>query len=55
VQNRIGLVNESGVSIHHPGKRPLIFRLAFIFDERAGAMVNRWCARELHLRNACSL
>jgi hypothetical protein len=45
-QNRIGLVNENADSIHHVGNGVLIFRLAFIFDERARAMVNRWCARE---------
>jgi hypothetical protein len=45
-QNRIGLVNGNVDSIHHVGNEALIFRLAFIFDERAAAMVNRWCALE---------
>jgi hypothetical protein len=52
VQNRIGLVNETGVSIHHFGNQQRIFRLAFIFDERATVVVNRWCARRRLSRNA---
>jgi hypothetical protein len=39
-QNLIGLVNASGVSIHHPGNRALICPLAFILRERAPPMVN---------------
>jgi hypothetical protein len=55
VQNRIGLVNESAVSIHHLAKQARIFGLAFIFDEREARMVNRWCAAADLCRNACSL
>jgi len=38
------LVNESGVSIHHAINRVRICRVAFIFDERGGHMVNSCCA-----------
>jgi hypothetical protein len=34
-QNRIGLVNRSGVSIHHVVNRALNCPVAFIFSERA--------------------
>lgn len=40
-----GLVNGTGVSIYHDDKRALLLAVAFIFDERAGAMVNRPFAR----------
>jgi hypothetical protein len=36
------LVNKTGVSIHHVVKPALFFPVAFIFDERAALMVNRW-------------
>jgi hypothetical protein len=36
------LVNKTGVSIHHVVKPMLLFPVAFIFDERAALMVNRW-------------
>jgi len=42
-QNLIGLVNTSGVSIHHVGNRARICPTAFILRERALRMVNRWC------------
>src|SRR6476620_6932917 len=43
-ENLIGLVNRNGVSIHHVVKRARIFRVAFILNERASLMVNRWFA-----------
>ena len=43
-QNLLGLVNETGVSIHHVGNRPWFCPVAFIFDEDEARMVNRWCA-----------
>jgi chemotaxis protein CheZ len=43
-ENLIGLVNGNGVSIHHIVSRALICPVAFILDERAAHMVNRWCA-----------
>jgi hypothetical protein len=43
-QNLIGLVNRSGVSIHHPGNRARICPVAFILHERRPLMVNRWYA-----------
>ncbi|WP_334446758.1 hypothetical protein [Bradyrhizobium sp. AZCC 1610] len=43
-QNLIGLVNRSGVSIHHFGNGARICPVAFILRERAPLMVNRWCA-----------
>jgi hypothetical protein len=55
------LVNETGVSIHHVVNAARFFPVAFIFDERTAAMVNRWfaargelaaasSARELHVK-----
>ena len=44
-ENLIGLVNGSGVSIHHLGNRAWICPVAFIFGECAGRMVNRSLAR----------
>src|SRR6266481_9511817 len=44
-ENLIGLVNRSGVSIHHVVKRARICPVAFILRERAPLMVNRWCAQ----------
>jgi hypothetical protein len=41
VQNRIGLVNENGVSIHHVGNRAWNCEVAFILSERGPRMVNR--------------
>ncbi|MHC2435573.1 hypothetical protein [Bradyrhizobium sp. USDA 4451] len=41
-ENRIGLVNVTAVSIHHPGKDARFCRTAFILRERRGGMVNRW-------------
>ena len=41
-ENLIGLVNGNGVWIHHTGVSLRFCRVAFIFNERAGAMVNRW-------------
>jgi hypothetical protein len=38
------LVNKPGGSIHHIVKPALFLVLAFIFDERAAPMVNRWFA-----------
>jgi hypothetical protein len=38
------LVNETRVSIHHIVKPALFFAVAFIFNERAARMVNRWFA-----------
>jgi hypothetical protein len=38
------LVNETAVSIHHAAFARRICRVAFIFDKRAGLMVNRWFA-----------
>jgi hypothetical protein len=49
-QNLIGLVNESGVSIHHVVCGARICPAAFILHERAAPMVNRWCVASL--RNA---
>jgi hypothetical protein len=43
-QNLIGLVNGIGVSIHHVANRLRFCPVAFIFDEQADRMVNRWCA-----------
>jgi hypothetical protein len=42
-QNRIGLVNGIDVSIHHADNSAWFCPVAFIFDERTGRMVNRWC------------
>jgi hypothetical protein len=42
ISKRVGLVNKPGVSIHHIIKPALLLALAFIFDERAAPMVNRW-------------
>jgi hypothetical protein len=49
-QNRIGLVNASGVLIHHVVNGALIYPVAFIFDERASGMVNRWCEAAINQR-----
>jgi hypothetical protein len=49
-QNRIGLVNRNGVSIHHVADRALICPVAFIFDERASGMVNRWYETQINRR-----
>jgi hypothetical protein len=38
------LVNKNGVSIHHVVNRSRICPVAFILNERATLMVNRWCA-----------
>jgi hypothetical protein len=38
------LVNVSGVLIHYVVTRARICPVAFILDERAPLMVNRWCA-----------
>jgi hypothetical protein len=43
-QNLIGLVNRSGVSIHHFAKCALNSPTAFILHERRPHMVNRRCA-----------
>jgi hypothetical protein len=43
-ENRIGLVNEIAVSIHHVVKSARFYPVAFIFDERRQRMVNRWYA-----------
>jgi hypothetical protein len=45
-QNRVGLVNRNGISIHHVGVSARFYPLAFIFDERGARMVNRWCVRQ---------
>jgi hypothetical protein len=42
---RVGLVNRTGVLIHHVVKASLFFPVAFIFNERGGIMVNRWFVR----------
>jgi hypothetical protein len=49
-QNRIGLVNVTGVWIHHTGDRPRISESAFILLKFATRMVNRRYAarRETH-------
>jgi hypothetical protein len=47
-ENLIGLVNENEVSIHHVVNRTRIYPVAFIFDERARLMVNRWFATGPH-------
>jgi hypothetical protein len=39
------LVNKTAVWIHHIIKPAPFFPVAFIFNERAAAMVNRWYAR----------
>jgi hypothetical protein len=60
-ENRIGLVNRIAVSIHHVAKFVGFCRVAFIFNEWKGRMVNRRyaaidarCARpgprELHVK-----
>jgi hypothetical protein len=41
IENRIGLVNGIGVSIHHVVNRPRFRAVAFIFDKREMRMVNR--------------
>jgi hypothetical protein len=38
------LVNRNGVSIHHVANPAPFHAVAFIFDERAASMVNRWYA-----------
>jgi hypothetical protein len=38
------LVNKNGVSIHHVANPAPFHAVAFIFDERAASMVNRWYA-----------
>jgi hypothetical protein len=43
-QNRIGLVNRTGVSIHHVANSARFCPVAFIFGERRARMVNRLCA-----------
>jgi chemotaxis protein CheZ len=64
-QKLIGLVNRNGVWIHHVANSAPFCPVAFIFDERGVAMVNRWCAfcfctrstrwksfrRELHVKS----
>ncbi|WP_426436811.1 hypothetical protein [Bradyrhizobium genosp. P] len=49
-ENRIGLVNRSGVSIHHVVDHARFCPVAFILDERATGMVNRGLTA--HLRHA---
>jgi hypothetical protein len=49
-ENRIGLVNETMVSIHHVVSLARFCRVAFIFDENLTGMVNRWCAANSRLR-----
>jgi hypothetical protein len=49
VQNRIGLVNGIGVSIHHIGSRPRFHAVAFIFDERAWLTGGVQCRRTLRV------
>jgi hypothetical protein len=44
VQNRIGLVNENGILIHHVGDWAWNCAVAFILNECAAHMVNRWFA-----------
>src|SRR5262245_18220694 len=44
-ENLIGLVNGSGVSIHHAGNSARFCQLAFIFSECERSMVNRLFAR----------
>jgi hypothetical protein len=44
IENLLGLVNETGVSIHHVGDRRRFCPVAFIFGEDEPRMVNRWCA-----------
>jgi hypothetical protein len=53
-KNRIGLVNEPAVLIHHVVSCAWFWPAAFIFGEWQTGMVNRWCARTLVLRNASS-
>jgi len=43
-QNRIGLVNDTAVWIHHVTNEAPFLLSAFIFDERRVALVNQWCA-----------
>jgi hypothetical protein len=38
------LVNKNGLSIHHAANSARFWPVAFIFGERRGRMVNRWCA-----------
>jgi hypothetical protein len=42
------LVNKTSVSIHHVVNRTLFFPVAFIFNERAGGMVNHQYAEPSH-------
>jgi hypothetical protein len=44
-QNRIGLVNRRGFSIHHIASSARFSQAAFIFNEPRPAMVNRWFVR----------
>jgi hypothetical protein len=37
------LVNKNGFSIHHVANSAWFCPVAFIFGERRGRMVNRWC------------
>jgi hypothetical protein len=49
------LVNKAGASVHHVIKPALFLALAFILNERAASMVNRWFARYacgLHVMHA---
>ena len=43
-ENRLGLVNRIAVSIHHIAKFAGFCRVAFIFSEWKGRVVNRWYA-----------
>jgi hypothetical protein len=36
--------------IHHVVNGALIYPVAFIFDERASGMVNRWCEAAINQR-----
>jgi hypothetical protein len=47
------LVNKTGITIHHTIKPALFFALAFILNERAPPMVNRWFAR--YPRGLCAM
>jgi hypothetical protein len=49
-QNLLRLVNGIGVSIHHIRNWLRFCPVAFIFDEDANRMVNRWCAMRCTLR-----
>jgi hypothetical protein len=49
-QNLLCLVNGAGVSIHHVRNWLRFCPAAFIFDEDASRMVNRWCATRCALR-----